>query len=724
MKYNILFIFLLFITFSSKGQYIFSGKLTSGKPIMGALVQVKSNNANTLTDSTGYFRLSLLKPAKVIVHITAAGFEPIDTTIEITKDTYLAFYMQEKFEALEEVVIVSSSRNNSRIEDLPTKIEVLGAEEMQEENQIKPGNIASILGDIAGIQIQQTNAATGNADMRIQGLQGKYTQILRDGMTLFGGFSGSFGILQIPPLDVQQVELIKGASSTLYGGGAIAGMLNIVSKRPKNGAPEKNITLNYSSLQEKNINLFFSGRNKKNGYTLFAGGNVQPAIDVNKDGFSDVPKTNSIFIHPRYFRYINEKETLILGYTFTKENRKGGDMFVLDNKPNILHQFYNGSDSYRNGLDLNYENKLSDNEKIEIKANLNAFNRKIETNTFGLNAIQSMWYSEFAYSKNTGKQKIIVGANFNGDNFSKSLPDSSLLPSEKNATTGIFGQLDIQPNSKTTIQTGLRIDATNHYGIFVLPRISIMYKPNHEWTLRASSGLGYKPPTLFNNEIDERDYRYIKGYASNITSEKSIGYNADVNYKTHINDWSITLNQTFFYTQINKPTNLYYQYGFIGTRPLFAYYINEDKPLITKGYETYIAAKKDELELYLGYVFTDAKRTYNNYFPTLPLIAKHKIATVVAYEFSEKLRAGIEAAYTGKQTLDNGTQTNDYVFAAAMIRYGVGKVSFVFNIENIFDYRQNKNNQVVFPPYTNPSFPEIWAPLDGRVANLSMLIKL
>lgn len=138
---------------------------------MGALVQVKSNNANTLTDSTGYFRLSLLKPAKVIVHITAAGFEPIDTTIEITKDTYLAFYMQEKFEALEEVVIVSSSRNNSRIEDLPTKIEVLGAEEMQEENQIKPGNIASILGDIAGIQIQQTNAATGNADMRIQGLQ-------------------------------------------------------------------------------------------------------------------------------------------------------------------------------------------------------------------------------------------------------------------------------------------------------------------------------------------------------------------------------------------------------------------------------------------------------------------------------------------------------------------------------------------------------------------------
>jgi len=724
VKYYILSIFILFITLNSKGQYIISGKITSGKPVAGAFVEIKGFNANTITDSTGYFKTSLLKQNKISIHITAIGFESIDTSLEITKDIYVSFYMHEKIDALEEVIIVSSSRNNSRIEDLPTKIEVLGAEELHEENQIKPGNIASLLGDIAGIQIQQTNAATANADMRIQGLQGKYTQILRDGMTLFGGFSGSFGILQIPPLDVQQVELIKGASSTLYGGGAIAGMLNIISKRPKNGASEKNITLNYSTLQEKNINLFFSGRNKKTGYTLFAGGNLQPAIDVNKDGFSDVPKTNSLFIHPRFFNYINPKETLIIGYTFSKENRKGGDMLVLDNKSSSLHQFFNGSDSYRNGVDLTYENKFSENERIEVKANINAFNRKIETNTFGMNAIQSMWYSEFAYSKNIGNNKLIVGANFNGDDFSKSFPDSSLLPSEKNSTAGIFGQIDFKPTTKTTIQTGLRIDETKNYGTFILPRISVMYKPNHAWTLRASSGLGYKPPTLFNNEIDERDYKYIKGYAANIVSEKSFGYNADANYKTHVNDWSITLNQTFFYTQINKPTSLYYQYGFIGTRPLFAYYVNEDKPLTTKGFETYIAANKDALEIYLGYVYTDAKRTYNTYYPTLPLIAKHKIATVVAYEFSEKLRAGIEAAYTGKQTLDNGTQTIDYVFAAAMVRYGIGKVSFVLNIENIFDYRQNKNNQVVFPPYTNPSFPEIWAPLDGRVVNLSMLIKL
>src|SRR5690606_37458261 len=120
-----------------------------------------------------------------------------------------------------EVIVVSSTRNNQRIENSPLKVEVLGHEEMDEESAIKPAGIASILGDVSGVQIQQSSAINGNANIRIQGLDGRYTQILKDGMPLYDGFSGGFGILSIPPLDLKQVELIKGFASTLYGGGAI-----------------------------------------------------------------------------------------------------------------------------------------------------------------------------------------------------------------------------------------------------------------------------------------------------------------------------------------------------------------------------------------------------------------------------------------------------------------------------------------------------------------------
>jgi iron complex outermembrane receptor protein/outer membrane receptor for ferrienterochelin and colicins len=645
--------------------------------------------------------------------------QEIKDTVKVnTRDT-TKHTASKPFEGSSEVIVVSSSRTNSRIEDLPTKVEVLGAEEMHEENGIKPGNIASLLGDIAGIQIQQTNAATGNADMRIQGLQGKYTQLLRDGMPLFGGYSGSFSILQIPPLDLQQVELVKGSSSTLYGGGAIAGMLNLVSKKPKLGSPERSFTLNRSTLKENNLNFFFSGRNKQAGYTFFAGGTQQDAVDVNKDGFSDVPQVKSVFVHPRVFLYGGDKSTVILGYTFSYEDRKGGDMKVLDKTVTPQNQFFIQNKSLRNVADIIWEQRLANQAQLTAKASTSFFSRDVTTNVFGMKGNQFTWYSEVAYAQKKGHHNYVMGVNFNGDDFKKQQPDSSLVPNETTHTLGFFAQDDWKFANGFTLQSGVRADVSNRYGTFVLPRLSLMYKASRYVTMRLGGGLGYKTPTLFNAELDERDYRYLSGYTAGIEAERSAGANFDVNYKQQFGEWNLTFNQSFFYNRINHPLLL----NSTGTSPAILYYRNAAAPIETTGFETYVQAREDQLEIYLGYVYTDAKRKYNLAHTNLPLIARHKLATVIAYEFSEKFRAGFETAYTGVQYLDNGQTTTPYVFAAAMMRYNIGKASLVLNCENLFDYRQNKNNVVVFPPYTNPSFPEIWAPMDGRVVNLSLYVK-
>ncbi len=97
---------------------------------------------------------------------------------------------------------------------------------------------------------------------------------------------------------------------------------------------------------------------------------------------------------------------------------------------------------------------------------------------------------------------------------------------------------------------------------------------------------------------------------------------------------------------------------------------------------------------------------------------------MISYEFSKRFRACIEAAYTGKQYLEDGSQTPSFPIVAGMIRFDVSRFSFVLNCENIFDYRQTKKEAIVIPPYLNPSFKQLWAPIDGRVANLSMRIKL
>jgi len=506
-------------------------------------------------------------------------------------------------------------------------------------------------------------------------------------------------------------------------------MLNLISKKPKLGKPEKSLTLNYSSLKETNFNTFFSGRNKMVGYSLYAGTTQQKEVDVDKDGFSDVPAVKSIFIHLRFFIYGKDNSNITLGYTVNYEDRNGGDMTVLNGTSSPTHQFFNQNKTLRNTLDGVWEKKLNDGGVLTAKANYSIMNRDIITNVFGMSGKQSSWYSEVAYTKKFIVHNIVLGINFNGENFTKQLPDSSLLPNDAFTTLGAFIQDDWKLNDQLTLQSGIRLDHNNTYGNFLLPRMSLMYKVTKSVTMRMGGGAGYKTPSLFNSEMDERDYHYLQGFLPGIQSEKSVGFNYDVNYKTRLNKWELTLNQTIFYNEVNHPivytlsSNYLPLYpGYIPNARVYQY-SNQSNSISSKGMESYVQAMKAPYEIYFGYVYTDAYRNYNTTNPHLPLIAKHKFATVFAYEFNEDFKAGIESSYTGKQYLDNGTSTDAYLFMAVMLRYNIGKASFVLNCENLFDQRQNKNGSLVLPPLTNPSFPEIWAPLDGRVINLSMHLK-
>ena len=691
-------------------------KDTANKEILQGVTAIITGTTKTVTsDSTGKIIFRNLSAGEIKITFSFVGYNDQTTSFKIPQqDIMPVIYLQRSADKTEEEVIVTSSRTNSRIEDLPTKVEVIGSEEVDEEAGTMPGNIGSLLGDVAGIQNQRTSETTGSIDLRVQGLPGKYTQILRDGLPLFEGYSGSFSVLQIPPLDLKQVEIIKGASSTLYGGGAIAGMINLISKTPKLKDPQHSILINYSTLNEFNLNTFHSGRNKKTGYTFFAGTTLQRAKDVNKDGFSDVPDLKSFFFHPKLFLYPNEKNTLTLEYDGTFEDRNGGDMQVLHKTKDNVHQFFIQNRSFRNSIAGTWENKLNKTSQLNFKGLLGFFNRDIITNVFGMKATQQTFFTELSYLKKWNKHTLVSGINISGENFDKKLPDSSLINPYSNHTLGVFIQDDWKITSKLTAQAGLRFDYNDAYEPVVLPRVSLLYKFNHHFTSRLGGGMGYKAPSVFNNDIDERELRN-HNLAADILTEKSLGANWDVNYKQSFDKWNITINQMFYVTQINRPViaennNINYRY------------INAAKPLNTKGFETYVAIKHNDLAMYLGYTYTNAKQVYNITMPFVPLSAKSKFAAVISNEFSSRFRACIEASYTGKQYLDDGSQTPGYFIAAAMVRYDIKKLSLVLNCENIFDYRQTRKENIVYGNISNPLFKQIWAPVDGRVVNLSAKI--
>lgn len=632
-----------------------------------------------------------------------------DTTQQPSKDTI------SKVSDLEEVII-SSTRNNSRIEDLPMKVEVLGKEEMIEESGIKPGNVSSILGDLSVIHIQNTSAVSGNNAIRMQGLDGKYTQLLRDGVPVYEGLSGNFGVLSIPPLDLKQVEIIKGSVSTLYGGGAIAGIINFVAKTP-GSKPELTVLVNRSTLKETNVNAYYAEKYGKTGLTLFAGVTTQNATDVNKDGFSDVPRLRQYLLHPRFFWYLNPQTTLVAGYTGTIEKREGGDMQVLDHHADAVHQYTEVNNSERHSVDLQYTQKNLGGGTLTVKGVGSFFHLQNDVTTFSLLGNQTSTYAEAAYHKSSGRHDWIAGINNTGEIYHRAKGDSTLLNNYQYNTMGAFVQDGFHITDQFMAEAGLRADHHNEFGWYVLPRLALVYKPIDDVSIRLSAGTGYKSPAIFTAQTQTLGYRNLLPLSAGIRSERSQGINFDGNYHTRLGEVDMNLNQAFYYTHIKDPIIPVSQEGM---------YLLENMPYAVNslGTDTYLRFALNHLELYLGYNHTVSR--YDNTTRTnIAFAPQDKFASTLAYEIEDKWRFGIENSWIGHQYNDNNQRTPNYWFWAAMISRQLGEhVTLVLNGENIFDARQGKNTPLYTGTVTHPEFAPLWGPIDGRIINMSVKVNL
>ena len=276
------------------------------EPLFGATVKI-SPAKGAVTDINGYVEIPNIDADTIQVTISYVGYNPVKNTYVFPLQGIQTIVLNEG-EELEEVII-TSTRSSRTIHDIPTRIEAISSEELEEKAVMRSSNIAMVLRESTGIQMQQTSASSANQSIRIQGLDGRYTQILKDGFPLFAGFSSGLSIMQIPPLDLRQVEIIKGSNSTLYGGGAIAGLINLVTYTPQE---ERKLRLMLDQTQAlgTTFNGFYAERFGKFGLSFYSSVNRQEAYDPNNDDFSDIPRIRSLTINPSFFYYPDEKSSL------------------------------------------------------------------------------------------------------------------------------------------------------------------------------------------------------------------------------------------------------------------------------------------------------------------------------------------------------------------------------------------------------------------------------
>ncbi|MFT4202276.1 MAG: TonB-dependent receptor plug domain-containing protein [Chitinophagaceae bacterium] len=693
--------------------------VATGMPLSDADIKDAATNRFYRSDATGIVRLlaDSLHPS-TIVHITLVGYvETRDTIHYGSKDTLYLFLKPNERE--NEAVIVKSTRDSKAISNLPTRVEVLNAEELEEKANMRPGDIRMVLNESTGIQTQQVSATSASSSIRIQGLDGRYTQILKDGFPLFAGFSGGLGLLQTPPLDLQQVEIIKGAASTLYGGGAIAGLVNLISKEPK-VQRELRFLMNGTSAKGLDVSAFYGQKFKKHGWTILATHNRSAAYAPHNAIFTAIPKTSRFVFNPKLFLYLDSLTTISVGLNSVFEDRIGGLADYVKNK--TAQGYFEKNKTFRVGSHFSVERQLSDDRHLETKNAVNVFDRKITLPNYVFDGRQLSTYSEVNYVVHHNDATNVVGINLYMDRFSeRKLTDAFPSRSYAQATIGFFEQYGGRLSDRWKFEAGIRGDYTFDYGFSLLPRMSILYKINRFLTSRLGGGIGYKTPSIFLEDAERVQFHNVLPITTEQNRlEHSFGLNWDINYKTFfLENVKVNVNQLFFYTKIHHPLLLQPYNATSLLQP-----VNIHGNLQTKGWETNVRLAYSDFAWYIGYTYTDATLHRNGTKTPNPLTAKTRLNNVLMYEAEDKWKIGLEAYYYSRQYLNDGTWGRAFWIFGFMMERTFGKISAFINFENFTDTRQTKYGSIYTGTVNTPTFKDIYAPLDGRVVNGGIKVNL
>jgi len=677
-------------------------------PVAGAEVVV---NGTTFTTGADGVVAAPVTAGQVEMTVLKEGFAPLTASVTVAAgQTQSVLVDLEESPELEEVVIVTATRTETRLEDQPLRVEVVPGEEVQEKIMMTPGDVSMLLNETNGLRVQTTSPSLGGANVRIQGLRGRYTQILADGLPLYGGQTGSIGLLQIPPMDLGQVEVIKGVASALYGMSAIGGVVNLVSRRPPEQGREREVLVNGTSHGGADIvNWLAAPVGERWGYTFVGGLHVQPRSDLDTDGWTDLPMYRRVVARPRLFWDDDAGKSLLLAFGGMGEERRGGTTpagRAPDGEPfaeNLETARFDGGAVWRMAL-----------AGSRVMTARGSGTSQDHTHTFGAvveaDSHQTL-FGEMSLTGATGRHTWVAGAALQRDRF------RSRDVSRFNYTyvvPGAFVQDEVRLARPLTVSGSARIDSHSEFGTFVSPRITALVRPGEEWTIRASTGRGYFAPTPFTEETEATGLTPVAPLGA-LRAERAENVSIDATWTRA----PLDVTATVFYSRIHDALAVYETRRF--DFPVAV--VNLDGPTVTRGTELIGHYRRPGLDVIVTHMFLRSTEPAPSGAGRrlVPLNPRHS-ATFDLLKQVGPARVGFEVFYTGRQALEDNPFRDTgfpHVLYGGLIDWAVGSSRVYVNVENLGDVRQTREHPLVTPVRGAEGRWTVdgWAPLDGRTLN-------
>lgn len=665
----------------------------------------KTSHAPTLILLLGFY--SVCQSAEISI-----STDPMATAAHASEEDEHSDDGEDHHDSVEKIV-VQATRSGRIADDQPIRVELINREEIEEKAAMRPGNISMLLAETGGIRVQTTSPALGSANIRLQGLYGRYTQLLADGLPLYGNQAASIGLLQIPPTDLGRVEIIKGSASSLYGGSALGGVINLVSRKPGDTLKGETL-LNFTSKDGQDLTTYIETplTSSLKG-SITAGVHHQAITDVDSDGWIDLPGYERYTARPRLYWQGDDGQTLYTTVGLMSERRDGGTMpggTVSDGNPFVQTQ-----DSER--LDSGLVFTMPVFNELTLNTRASAMLQKHE-HGFGLVLEEDQHESYLLESSLAGYSENsdwVIGVAYQSDQFvSETFPQFDY----SYEVPGLFSQLDYELNEEITTSLSTRLEKHSEFGTQFSPRMSLLYRPS-DLTIRASYGRGYFAPTPFVEEIEAAGLSRLETI-SDISEESAQTASLDFTYTYDNIESSLTL----FGSNVDNVTGLEaFASGDVGL-PDRVRLVNAEGESKIRGSELMLRYYWGDIKLTASYLYLDATELT----PDTPqrrkiaLTPKHSAGFVAMWEQHGNFRAGFEAYYTGKQRLNDNPFTDysePYWHLGLMGEIAIGKFSWFINLENLLNVKQTDEHPMILPNRA-PSgqwTSDIWSRNDGFIVN-------
>lgn len=555
---------------------------------------LKGTTIGTTTDDSGHYMLTNLPEGKYILEAATMGYKTESVTVEIKKGKTLEinFQLEEDAISLNDVV-VSANRHETSRRMAPTLVNVLSLKTFETTSSC---DLSQGLKFQPGIRVENNCQNCGFNQVRINGLDGPYTQILIDSRPIFSALAGVYGLEQVPANMVDRVEVMRGGGSALFGGSAIAGTINIITREPLRNSVEASHTItNYdgSSTFENNttLNATLVSDDRKIGAAIFGQNRERSGFDYDGDGFTELPMLKNQTIGIRSYIKTGLYSKITAEYHHMSEFRRGGDQLSRPpHETNITEQ----TQHYINTGSLKYDN-FSPDEKQHLSVFASAQHVKRDSYYGGgqdLNAYgrttDLTWLAGFQYSYNFDKllfmpSTVTTGAEYNQDNIDDNMWGYNRNILQEARIASAFLQNEWK-NDKWSFLLGGRLDKHNMVKNTIFsPRANIRFNPNEHINLRASYSVGFRAPQAFDEDLHIANVGgtvLMIQLSDNLKEEKSHSFNLSADMYEQWGDWQANLLIEGFYTKL---------------KDVFAL---EDKGLDEQGYLIYERCNEDQANVY------------------------------------------------------------------------------------------------------------------------------